>query len=106
MRSLFTAIFLAQACLPVWLANQERPPAADLGANLPAQTRGARDLIAVSVYDLPELVRTVRVGADGFIRPPCSKTTSQPMAWNLPTSQSPSPMPLSSSPAPAAGSCR
>ena len=73
MRLLFTTIFLAQACLPVWLAAQVRPPAADLGANLPAQTLGPNDLIAVSVYDVPELSRTVRVGADGFIRFPMLK---------------------------------
>jgi len=39
-------------------------------ANLPAQRIGANDLIAVSVYDAPELTRTVRVGADGLIRLP------------------------------------
>src|SRR5689334_12223735 len=39
-------------------------------ANLPAQRIGANDLIAVSVYDAPELSRTVRVSADGFIRLP------------------------------------
>ncbi len=40
------------------------------GANLPAQTIGANDLIAISVYEAPELTRTVRVGADGEIRLP------------------------------------
>ena len=40
------------------------------GANLPAQQIGANDLIAVSVYDSPELTRTVRVSADGLIRLP------------------------------------
>jgi polysaccharide export outer membrane protein len=39
-------------------------------ANLPAQKIGANDLIAVAVYQAPELTRTVRVGADGFIRLP------------------------------------
>src|ERR1700728_2237854 len=43
------------------------------GANLPAQPIGANDLIAVSVYDAPELSRTVRVSADGFIRLPMLK---------------------------------
>jgi polysaccharide export outer membrane protein len=42
-------------------------------ANLPAQPIGANDLIAVSVYDAPELTRTVRVSADGFIRLPILK---------------------------------
>jgi polysaccharide export outer membrane protein len=41
--------------------------------NLPAQRIGANDLIAVSVYDAPELTRTVRVDADGFIRLPMLK---------------------------------
>ena len=45
-------------------------PAVDLGANLPAQRIGANDLLAISVYDQPEFTRTVRVGADGFIRLP------------------------------------
>lgn len=40
------------------------------GANLPLQRIGANDLIAVSVYDAPELTRSVRVSADGFVRLP------------------------------------
>jgi polysaccharide biosynthesis/export protein len=40
----------------------------DSSANLPAQKMGPRDLIAVQVYDSPELTRTVRIGADGFLR--------------------------------------
>jgi len=39
-------------------------------ANLPAQRIGPNDLLAVSVYDAPELTRTVRVGADGFFSLP------------------------------------
>lgn len=42
----------------------------EMGANLPAQALGPDDLIAVSVYDSPEMSRTVRVGSDGFIRLP------------------------------------
>ena len=45
----------------------------EVGANLPAQPVGANDLIAVSVYDAPELSRTVRIGADGYIRLPMLK---------------------------------
>lgn len=54
------------------LAAQTRPAGVIEvgGANLPAQTIGANDLIAVSVYDGPEFTRTVRVGADGEIRLP------------------------------------
>ncbi len=40
------------------------------GANLPAQTIGVNDLIAVSVYRSPELTRTVRVNGDGTISLP------------------------------------
>jgi polysaccharide export outer membrane protein len=40
------------------------------GANLPAQKIGPNDLIAISVYDAPELTRTIRVGPDGVIRLP------------------------------------
>jgi polysaccharide biosynthesis/export protein len=42
-------------------------------ANLPAQRIGASDLVAISVYDVPELTRTVRVGTDGLIRLPMLK---------------------------------
>lgn len=45
----------------------------DSNANLPAQKIGPRDLIAVQVYDSPELTRTVRVGADGLMRLPMLK---------------------------------
>ena len=48
-------------------------PTVDAGANLPAQKIGPNDLIAVSVYDAPELTRTVRVGGDGLIRLPMLK---------------------------------
>lgn len=52
---------------------QVRPQPEVASANLPAQRIGPNDLIAVSVYDVPELTRTVRVGADGFIRLPMLK---------------------------------
>lgn len=38
--------------------------------NLPMQTIGANDLIAISVYDAPELTRAVRVSATGLISVP------------------------------------
>jgi polysaccharide biosynthesis/export protein len=47
--------------------------AVDSSANLPAQKIGPRDLIAIQVYDSPELTRTVRVGADGMVRLPMLK---------------------------------
>jgi len=42
-------------------------------ANLPAQKLGRNDLVALSVYDFPEVSRTVRIGDDGFIRLPMVK---------------------------------
>ena len=51
-----------------------QPSMDDVGrANLPQQAIGANDLIAVSVYDAPELTRTVRVESDGVIRLPLLK---------------------------------
>lgn len=47
------------------------------GANLPLQRVGSNDLIAVSVYDAPELTRTVRVSAEGMVRLPMLR---QPIA--------------------------
>src|SRR5579871_5688910 len=38
--------------------------------NLPAQKLGVDDLVAISVYDAPELTRTVRVEPDGTIHLP------------------------------------
>jgi polysaccharide export outer membrane protein len=45
--------------------------------NLPIQPIGPNDLVAVSVYDGPEFTRTVRVGADGFVRLPMLKQRIQ-----------------------------
>jgi polysaccharide export outer membrane protein len=41
--------------------------------NLPSQKLGVDDLVAISVYDAPELTRTLRVEADGTIHPPMLK---------------------------------
>ncbi|HUA83501.1 MAG TPA: polysaccharide biosynthesis/export family protein, partial [Bryobacteraceae bacterium] len=63
--SIFTALCAAQS-----------PPnlMEDAGkANLPAQRLGVDDLVAVSVYDAPELTRTVRVETDGTIHLPLLK---------------------------------
>jgi len=40
------------------------------GSNLPTEKIGKDDLIGITVYDAPELTRTVRVGSDGDIRLP------------------------------------
>lgn len=49
-------------------------PMGEIGsANLPGAKIGPNDLLAVSVYDAPELTRTVRVTNEGFIRLPMLK---------------------------------
>src|SRR2546430_8346009 len=42
-------------------------------SNLPAQKIGADDMVAISVYDSPELTRSVRVSAEGQIHLPMLK---------------------------------
>ena len=71
---------VAFGCIPCFAQSsaQTRAPEAEAqGANLPALPIGANDLIAVSVYDAPELTRSVRVSADGFIRLPMLKKLVQ-----------------------------
>jgi polysaccharide export outer membrane protein len=73
---LLVLLFVCVSCLLPIVSGQTRPTVAapeTQGANLPAQAIGANDLIAVSVYDAPELTRTVRVSADGFVRLPMLK---------------------------------
>lgn len=41
--------------------------------NLPAQRIGPNDLLSISVYDQPELTRTIRVTSDGIVRLPMVK---------------------------------
>ncbi|MGH9657954.1 MAG: polysaccharide biosynthesis/export family protein, partial [Bryobacteraceae bacterium] len=56
---------------------QSRTPAMEEAGttNLPVQKLGVGDLIAVSVYDAPELTRTLRVDAEGAISLPLLKRT-------------------------------
>jgi polysaccharide export outer membrane protein len=72
MRFLLTVLLLtACASAQTTSPNPNRAVSVpEAGANLPAQPLGDNDLIAVSVYDEPELSRTVRIGADGYIRLP------------------------------------
>jgi polysaccharide export outer membrane protein len=51
------------------LTTHAEVPASD-AANLPVEKLGPDDLLGISVYDSPELSRTVRVDADGNIRLP------------------------------------
>lgn len=57
-------------------AQNRAPTMEEVGrTNLPAQKLGADDLVAVSVYDAPEMTRTLRVDADGTISLPMLKRT-------------------------------
>ena len=69
-----TLIYTAIALMTT-AAAQMRPIAAveTPGNNLPIQRIGANDLVAISVYDAPELTRTVRVDGEGFVRLPMLK---------------------------------
>src|SRR5580693_4431499 len=68
---LLTASFAISAGAQQQQQYPQRPAVTpEVGANLPAQPVGANDLIAVSVYDAPELSRTVRISGDGFVRLP------------------------------------
>lgn len=63
---------LAACCLYVSLGfTQSRPEPAT--GNLPAQPLGASDLLALSVYNSPELSRLIRISAEGDIQVPMVK---------------------------------
>ena len=66
MRRLWIGVLLAAAA---W-SQRSYPTTVEWQGNLPIQEIGASDLIAISVYDAPELTRTVRVSPDGAIRLP------------------------------------
>lgn len=62
--------------MPTWAQQQANSTrfAGEAGfSNLPGQKIGPNDLIAVSVYDSPELTRTARLTADGLLRLPMLK---------------------------------
>lgn len=76
-------------CIPVTLcqtpvAPMTAAPAGMTVANLPAHKLGQEDLIGVTVYDAPELTRTVRVAQDGTIRLPMLKQPI-PAAGKMPS---------------------
>jgi polysaccharide export outer membrane protein len=67
------ALIVAIAGLAPGIANAQARPSLmeEVGKdNLPSQQLGIDDLVAVSVYDAPELTRTVRVESDGAIHLP------------------------------------
>ncbi len=71
-------ILLVFCSIALLAQTRPAPPLYEIGgANLPAQKIGPNDLVAVSVYDSPELTRTVRVSAEGLIRLPMLKERIQ-----------------------------
>lgn len=76
MKSL-TAVLLVLTVFPAVRAQQASSPRPGTGAstlsesaNLPVEKIGRDDLLGITVYDEPELTRTVRVSSDGDIRLP------------------------------------
>ena len=66
-----TVLAIALAAAVPLAAQQRQSLMEEVGReNLPSQQLGVDDLVAVSVYDAPELTRTVRVEADGTIHLP------------------------------------
>ncbi len=63
---------LAACCLYVSLGWAQSRPEAPTG-NLPAQSLGPSDLLALSVYNSPELSRLIRISAEGDIQVPMVK---------------------------------
>lgn len=73
-RRIFRVVtFSTFACFLLWsqLAHAQSPDETAAGrANLPIQRIGVDDLVAVQVYDSPELTRTERVAPDGTLKLP------------------------------------
>src|ERR1700681_4852002 len=72
MRVLFLVLFSISSALA---QSTRRAVPESSGANLPSQPVGPNDLIDVSVYDAPELSRTIRIGSDGFLALPILQQT-------------------------------
>ena len=69
--SIGSILLSALLCGHVMLAQVRPSLMEDAGKeNLPAQQLGVDDLVAISVYDAPELTRTLRVEGDGSIHLP------------------------------------
>jgi polysaccharide export outer membrane protein len=66
-------LFLFLVSISCTIAQPTRRTVPEDKANLPSQPVGPNDLLDVSVYDAPELSRTIRIGADGFFAVPMVK---------------------------------
>jgi polysaccharide export outer membrane protein len=75
MRTLMLSFLATVLLIAPELRAQTRPSLMEeVGKdNLPSQSLGVDDLVAVSVYDAPELTRTARVESDGTIHLPLLK---------------------------------
>jgi len=67
---ILTLLFAGQSARPGLRAQSGRSPESMAAPNLPAQRFGPRDLIAVNIYNAPELSRLVRVSEEGLIQLP------------------------------------
>src|SRR6202012_1922335 len=77
---LFLCWLIAVGLTHAQQTERTAPPASNLDyaySNLPTQPVGPDDLLALSVYDSPELTRTVRVAESGNIRLPMLKAPIQ-----------------------------
>ena len=80
MRTMSIAFVTIATAISVMAQQQSAPIHAGAGAtslseisNLPVEKIGTDDLVGITVYDSPELTRTVRVGSEGEIRLPMLK---------------------------------
>ncbi len=74
-RGTLAACLLTTLWLSGALAQESHRPLPYIDqTNLPQQQIGREDLLGITVYDSPELTRTVRVNADGTIRLPMMKS--------------------------------
>lgn len=75
LTAVFVLLALAFAQQQPALSQRIAPQPFSETSNLPLQEIGLDDLVGISVYDAPELTRTVRVATDGTIRLPLLKRT-------------------------------
>ncbi len=70
---LFVLIAMSVCALPAQNGNRSPINLPDSLSNLPLQKIGIDDLLGISVYDSPELTRTLRVAGDGTLNLPMLK---------------------------------
>ena len=70
---LWISVVIAIAAVAQQPASRTPVALLDESSNLPVQKIGRDDLIGITIYDAPELTRTVRVATDGTIRLPMLK---------------------------------